>query len=271
MKTADIIDQFMYRLTWRVPRLHLVKVGDWSRRDRPVVVLLHGIGVNHRVWRDLVARLDDQPIVLVDLLGFGASPSPAWARYDVADHARALYASLRRAVGRRRLLLCGHSLGSLVAIEYVRRYPARVQRLILCAPPLYRPADITRPSLHEAIVKAAGRRFLRALQLSPHTVRVANHYRMAQRQFRIDPDNLSPFIKTAVNTILAQRSFTDLVQLPPLPVAIVYGSLDATMVAANFRAIQRQRSDLVIKRVVTDHELRGPLSKAAAGQIRHAK
>ncbi|MBF1033145.1 MAG: hypothetical protein HXL00_05415, partial [Candidatus Nanosynbacter sp.] len=53
--------------------LHTQVCGDWHDISRPVIVLIHGIGVNHNIWQDVLNQLGDQPVLAVDLLGFGQS------------------------------------------------------------------------------------------------------------------------------------------------------------------------------------------------------
>ena len=80
--------------------LHAQVFGDWHDISRPVIVLIHGIGVNHNIWQDVLNQLGDQPVLAVDLLGFGQSRKPAWPDYTLTDHARALRKTIRHAARR---------------------------------------------------------------------------------------------------------------------------------------------------------------------------
>ncbi|WP_349257785.1 alpha/beta fold hydrolase [Iamia sp.] len=64
----------------------------------PAVVFVHGLGASGRYWDAVVSRLAGRRSVAVDLLGFGRSPKPRRASYDVGCHTDAL------AQGQR----CGH-------------------------------------------------------------------------------------------------------------------------------------------------------------------
>ena len=245
--------------TLNIPyELSSVKFGDWSDSERPVVVLIHGIGVNHRIWSDTLAQLDDLPVLAVDLLGFGESRKPDWLQYSLADHAKALQKTIRRKAPNREVILCGHSLGSLVAIEYEKLFPRDVSGVVLCSPPIYQPEDMTKRPLKDALVKAAGKRFLRAFESAPQFLETINQYRIAQPNFKIANDGKISYLRSARNSILLQTSFADVLKLPDVPIAIVYGTLDAVMVPKNLKAIKRLRKskNTTITTVVSGHEIR---------------
>ncbi|RAJ56602.1 3-oxoadipate enol-lactonase [Streptomyces sp. Amel2xB2] len=96
----------------------------------PDVVLLHGVGLDHRMWRRCVPELAAQHrVTAVDLRGHGASPAAlpgtrlddlAADVVDVLDH-----------VGARRVHLVGFSLGALVAGHLAARHPSRVATVSL--------------------------------------------------------------------------------------------------------------------------------------------
>ncbi|SNY59403.1 pimeloyl-[acyl-carrier protein] methyl ester esterase [Arsukibacterium tuosuense] len=103
-------------------------MAEISKTDKPVLVLLHGWGVNQGVWHTLLA--DIQPTVQVlplDIPGFGlAQQLPEPYNFDtvLADLARQIPDNS---------LLCGWSLGGLLAIALAKRYPAKVRQLALVA------------------------------------------------------------------------------------------------------------------------------------------
>lgn len=102
-------------------------------------VLLHGLGGTHRYWTcgPVPFALPGHRTVLIDLLGFGASPKP-WMRYSVERHIAALHSSL---AGERSLTLVGHSLGAALALAYAARYPSVVRRLVLISLPNFGGAE----------------------------------------------------------------------------------------------------------------------------------
>lgn len=103
----------------------MVQVAD---QGKPQLVLLHGWGMNQAVWQQWLPLLQqDWQVQALDLPGFGLSrqcPKP----YNLAALVELLQPQLPA-----RAVLCGWSLGGLVAIELARRFPQQVQALALLA------------------------------------------------------------------------------------------------------------------------------------------
>jgi len=59
----------------------------------------------------------------------------------------------------------------------------------------------------------------------------------------------------------------DACALPPLPMTILYGTLDAVMVPKHFKTIQRQRRNVVIETAITGHEIRKRYAKLIAKHL----
>jgi pimeloyl-ACP methyl ester carboxylesterase len=101
----------------------------------PPLVLLHGIGADHREWALSLAMLARKRRVLAfDLLGHGKSdkPSGPGVVYRVRFLAEAVAAGIEALPDPPgRVDLLGHSLGGAVAMEVARRHPRLVRRLVL--------------------------------------------------------------------------------------------------------------------------------------------
>ncbi len=94
----------------------------------PVVVLVHGLGLNRAVWQWMVPALSQHfRVVSYDLLGHGESPPPAGqpALRDLADQLAALLDHLHIA----RAAVVGFSLGGMVARRFAQDHPDRVWAL----------------------------------------------------------------------------------------------------------------------------------------------
>jgi pimeloyl-ACP methyl ester carboxylesterase len=98
-------------------------------------VLLHGLASSSRYWEDLRPLANDYRVLAPDLLGFGRSPKPPESRYGPAEHITALRPAMRTRTERPFHLL-GHSLGSLIALQYAVAYPEDVRSLILVSLPV---------------------------------------------------------------------------------------------------------------------------------------
>jgi pimeloyl-[acyl-carrier protein] methyl ester esterase len=97
----------------------------------PDLVLLHGWGLNVRVWDGLVEELRDRfRMIAVDLPGHGRSPWTA-GRNTPAEQAWLLHSTLAPISNRYSLL--GWSLGGQIALDLAAAMPARVDKLVLVA------------------------------------------------------------------------------------------------------------------------------------------
>lgn len=102
--------------------------------DEFAVVLLHGISSGAASWLDLALALGDKARVLAwDAPGYGVSTPLAQPTPGDADYARALEQSLQ-ALGVRRCLLVGHSLGALMAARLAGTASGLVEQLVLISP-----------------------------------------------------------------------------------------------------------------------------------------
>lgn len=100
---------------------------------RPAVVLIHGLNISSRNMIPPARRLAPYcPVYAPDLPGFGESERPDHT-LTIAELAEVL-ADWMEAVGLRSAVLIANSFGCQVAVECARRYPARVERLVLIGP-----------------------------------------------------------------------------------------------------------------------------------------
>jgi pimeloyl-ACP methyl ester carboxylesterase len=109
--------------------LHAAVQGVGSK----AIVLLHGFGGSHDVWREVISRLSPPVRTLAyDLPGHGLSLDfPAAGPAKVA--AKAILADLS-ARGLKRVHLVGHSMGGAVATLMALAEPGKVASLTLLAP-----------------------------------------------------------------------------------------------------------------------------------------
>lgn len=107
-----------------------------TRGAGPPVLLLHGLGASARYWDRLVELMPDHRLVAPDLLGFGRSPAPPSASYDVACHLTALEPFVEDGI-----VVVGHSTGGILAAALAASHPSSVRSLVLVAAPAY-PDDV---------------------------------------------------------------------------------------------------------------------------------
>ena len=99
--------------------------------DKPVLVFANSLGTDFRIWRDVIVRLaGDFAIVLYDKRGHGLSDLGQMP-YSIEDHATDL-AGLLDFLSVKSAIVCGLSVGGLVAQSLYQRRSDLVRALILC-------------------------------------------------------------------------------------------------------------------------------------------
>jgi pimeloyl-ACP methyl ester carboxylesterase len=104
--------------------------------DRPVVVLMHGFGVDRRMWQPQRAALAAFRVLLLDARGHGRSAS--CADFSVVAVADDLHAILQ-AEAIDSPVLVGLSMGGYVVQEYALRYGGASGYVVVGATPLFMP------------------------------------------------------------------------------------------------------------------------------------
>lgn len=114
-----------------------VRVRIEGPKDAPPVILLHGFIYSLETWDALAAALkDDYRVIRFDLLGHGLSGPDPEQRYS-PDERAAFVGAVMDALGIKRAIIGGNSLGGLAAWRFAARSPERVSALILVAPGAY--------------------------------------------------------------------------------------------------------------------------------------
>jgi pimeloyl-ACP methyl ester carboxylesterase len=145
------------------------------------VVLLDGIGCDGYVWKYLRPLLAAEHQVLhPHYRGHGRTPQPRdAARIGIADLADDVVAVMDDA-GVDRAVLAGHSMGVQVALEVVRRHPARAAGLVLlCGAPENPLRTFKRTAALEAALPAVRRAVARAPRLASTFARAVLPTRLA--------------------------------------------------------------------------------------------
>ena len=99
---------------------------------KPSVVFVHGAGLDHSLF-GLQSRYfgyHGRNVLALDLPGHGRSEGPPLA--TIEEMADWLCAVLKKTEIPKAAIV-GHSMGSLVAIEFAARYPAQAERIAFCA------------------------------------------------------------------------------------------------------------------------------------------
>jgi pimeloyl-ACP methyl ester carboxylesterase len=114
----------------------------------PVIVLLHGYLAAGSYWNAVRPALaQTHTIITIDLLGFGKSPRPKGSTYDYDNHIAWIEQTLLHIDVKKPFTLVGHSMGALLALRYSSIHPARIARLFLINPSLFKDKKEARQEL----------------------------------------------------------------------------------------------------------------------------
>ncbi|MFN8129521.1 MAG: alpha/beta fold hydrolase [Candidatus Nanopelagicales bacterium] len=96
----------------------------------PAVVLLHGVGHDHRTWLPVLRPLSRHfTVIAPDLLGHGSSDAPR-ADYSIGGYANGVR-DLLAINGIQSATVIGNSLGGGIAMQFAYQFPQWTERLVL--------------------------------------------------------------------------------------------------------------------------------------------
>lgn len=265
-KAADVV---WHRYLGIPYTLHVYRQSSIAK-PRATLVFLHGIGNSGRTWDEVSALVpDDTNLVILDLLGFGDSPSPEWAVYDAKTQARSVAKTLLSLGVFGNIVLVGHSMGGLVAVEFARRYPAMVSSLILCSPPLYNVDASDDRKLFVQRDEQLRRLYELALKNPQNIVRLsklAKKYNLLNPDFDVDAMNIDSYVLALRANILNQTTTHDIVRIRK-PIHILYGTLDPFVIGPNIKMAEQTSGYVTVSRFIGGHEIVGGYIKRVADAI----
>lgn len=99
--------------------------------NKPVIVFINSLGTDFRIWRDVIVRLaGSYPLLAYDKRGHGLSDVEQ-APYSIEDHVDDLIGLLEH-LKVSNAVICGLSVGGLIAQGLYARRPDLVKALVLC-------------------------------------------------------------------------------------------------------------------------------------------
>ena len=204
--------------------LEMKKTRDFcvSKNPKLTLVLIHGIASNSSTYVNTLKYLEgttslkDVRFVTFDLLGAGKSYTSDALNYDLKDQLEALHNSILKLRLKTPLVLLGHSLGSLIALNYADTYKKSVHHLILVSPPLYTETDLAHPALKEGV------------KAFESVVTAKDKNAAAQKQF-----------KNSMNYIVLTKKNFDVASKLATKTTIIYGELDQFIAPYNIAAVQK--------------------------------
>lgn len=116
---------------WRWTKLDGARIRYMNHgKGDDALVLIHGWTMNADNWRDQIPELSKHyRVIAMDLPGHGESDKPQVA-YSMDYFARAVEAVMRDA-NVNRAVLVGHSMGTPIARQFYRKYPAKTLAIVI--------------------------------------------------------------------------------------------------------------------------------------------
>ncbi len=223
------------------------------------LVLLHGLGNNHKSWEFVLEHLDYTKwrVVAVDLLGFGDAPKPN-SSYTPEDQTKAVVATLRK-LGIKSAVFAGHSMGCIIAIDIASRHPDLARQIVLFGAPIYKKKP--RGGWKQKLFRAEGVYFslFEIVQKNPDAVQTGGQIADDLVPFisgmEITPEVWPAYKKSLENTLMQYESFKQASQLR-VPTLFVNGIFDFFIIRGTIRAIKKaNRTYIRTKTVLGPHEL----------------
>ncbi len=231
------------------------------------LVLLHGLGGSGKYWTEPSRFLTNSfQVISYDLLGFGESPHPEPFKYYAWQQADALRQAMWNDHVWGKTNIVGHSLGALVALEFAKRYPKKVNRLVLSNIPLIYNSDQARTMQNryadfaETIKNELQRKGLKKVRESEFIhQKVMPHYAKRQMQeqafTKYDQVHLSKYAyaQSLENSIENQTSIENLDSLS-MPVYIIRADKDRLVIKSNIDKIAQKIPNCKIIDVAGKHQ-----------------
>jgi len=122
--------QMMYLIDQKV--INENEIPYQIRGKGPLLVFIHGGALDQKMWTPQVKALSKKFRVLTyDLRGHGDYDTKNNTGYEVDD-----LKGILDGINEDEIYLAGHSMGAMLATDFVLAYPERVKRLVLMSPPL---------------------------------------------------------------------------------------------------------------------------------------
>lgn len=221
-------------------------------RGRPLV-LLHAFPLTAAMWSGQLQGLaSDCRVIAPDQRGFGASPlgqTPPDLGTAASD-----VAGLLDDMGLDRVVLGGLSMGGYVAFEFLRRYPERVEGLLLADTRASADTSEAAANRHRIAdtVRAAGHTGLLATEVVPNLIGTTTRWirphvyeEVADGARALSPDAVA----WAERAMAARPDNTDLLAGISVPTLVVVGEQDVLTPPADAEAIADAVPDAKLRRI----------------------
>lgn len=225
----------------RVPIRLSVAYDNKVRRAKVTVIFLHGISATSTTWNTTLKQFSRDPdlknvrLVALDLLGFGKSLHADWLKYNQIEYLRALHKALRKLHPHGHIILVGHSMGALIAADYVVNYERAIDisKLILVSPPLLMADDLAKlPDQVYTKSYASLHKIAKDVPAAEVLAKIAEKF----TSFRSDYIKTTAFERSMENIILDPHNYRTFLKIH-IPTLLIHGHFDPLVIGANLKRV----------------------------------
>jgi Lysophospholipase len=261
-----MFDRFIHKYLGIPYKLH-VKYDRRATVEKATVVFTHGIAADSGVWKKVISDLEKNPqfsdirIVCFDLFGFGSSPSPSWSKYEMRDHMRSINRTVKRLKIKTPLIIAAHSMGALLATNYVSNHRNSVRALLLVSPPFLQPDS---DDLIEKIYKSA----FKKIKNDSRTKFIGMVGRIIEKKTSFMSRSLKTkaFGSSLENIIVSGATWESAVNLK-IPTTIIAGRLDPLVSHANMVKLAKENDNIKLINSLSGHDIVGPSHRASVQSL----
>lgn len=221
--------------------------------EGPTLVLVHAATLDLHSWRHQTQALkQDHRVIAYDLRGHGQTPDPDDRPYSVDTLADDL-ARFVDALGLDRPIVCGLSLGGMVAQTYASRHPHRLSALVLAGAPTPTPLSVSerlqRSLLPRTIVPVA--RLIGYERMKKGLIRVQEkvHGKEAMGAFTardLPPMSTEAFARAVRCFASFDKTQVDLRKLT-MPTLVMYGENEPPFIREHAERLQQVLPDVTVR------------------------
>ena len=102
---------------------------SFNKKDSVPLVFIHGVGLDHQMWKGQISYFNEYSTLAYDLLGHGKTPYIK-DKLSLRDFSNQLLEILDH-LKIEKINLIGFSLGSLIALDFSSQFQKKVEKLIL--------------------------------------------------------------------------------------------------------------------------------------------
>ena len=101
----------------------------YKKKNNTPLVFIHGVGLDHQMWKPQIENLNEFSTITYDLLGHGKTPCKK-EKLNLTDFSNQLNEILEH-LNIEKIHLVGFSLGSLIALDFASKSEDKIDKLIL--------------------------------------------------------------------------------------------------------------------------------------------